>query len=74
MLLVIVQTAVAALLGIALGTAIGLVAVDRLAGAVPSLAFVAGVDVLALLTALLAAVPPGLAAARRDPVAILRVP
>ena len=73
-LLVIVQTAVAALFGTILGTTVGLVAVGRLAGALPPLDFVAGVAVLALLTALFAAIPPGLVAAFRDPVRILRVP
>lgn len=72
--LVIVQTAVAAVFGVVFGTAIGLAAVDRLAGALPPPDFVAGVAVLALLTALTAAVPPGLVAAFRDPVRILRVP
>ena len=73
-LLVIVQTTVAALCGTVLGTIAGLVAVSRLAGALPPLDFVAGVAVLALLTAVFAAVPPGLVAAFRDPVRILRVP
>ena len=73
-LLVIVQTAIAALFGVVLGTVIGLAAVVRLADGLPPIDFVAGVAVLALLAALFAAIPPGLMAAFRDPVRILRVP
>ncbi|MEO8207514.1 MAG: FtsX-like permease family protein [Chloroflexota bacterium] len=73
-LLVIVQTAVAAVIGTVFGTAVGLVAVGQLAGALPPLDFLVGVAVLALLAALFAAIPPGVAAAFRDPVRILRVP
>ncbi len=73
-LLVITQTAIAAMVGVVLGTTTGLLAVGRLAGALPPLDFVAGVAILALFTAILAAIPPGLAAAFRDPVRILRVP
>jgi putative ABC transport system permease protein len=73
-LLVIVQTGVAAMFGVVLGTVIGLVAVAQLAGSLPSMEFVLGVGSLAILTALAAAIPPGLLAALRDPVRILRVP
>jgi len=48
--------------------------VNRLAGSLPSPGFTFGVVVLTLLTALLAAVPPAVLAAYRDPVRILRVP
>lgn len=73
-MLVLVQTAVAALVGVLLGTAIGVAAVSRIAGALPSLEFTASVGILALLTALAAAVPPGIVAAYRDPMHVLRVP
>jgi putative ABC transport system permease protein len=72
--LVLAQTAVAALLGVAAGTVAGLVADVQLAGASPPGAFTLGVAALGVLTALAAAVPPGLAAAFQDPVRILRVP
>lgn len=72
--LVLVQTVVAAVVGVAAGVVAGLVLVNRLAGSLPSPAFTAGVVVLAVLAALLAAVPPAVLAAYRDPVRILRVP
>lgn len=72
--LVLVQTAVAAVAGIALGVAAGLVMVDRVSGTLPSSAFVLGVVGLTGLVALIGAVPPALAAAYRDPLRILRVP
>ncbi|MFI2753304.1 FtsX-like permease family protein [Cellulomonas sp. P22] len=72
--LVLVQTGVAASVGAVLGTGAGLVAVDVLTGSLPAPAFTAGVAALALLVALVGSVPPALAAASRDPVRILRVP
>lgn len=72
--LVLVQTAITSALGAVAGTALGLVVVSRLAGALPAPSFVAGVGVLATLAALLAAIPPAAVAAFRDPVRILRVP
>lgn len=73
-LLVLVQAAIAATIGSILGSAIGLLAVWRLAGSLPPVEFVAAVGALSVLMALAAAVPPGILAARRDPVRILRVP
>lgn len=73
-LLVLIQTGVAALIGSVAGTVVGLLAVLRLAGSLPDPAFILGVSVLALLMALAAGVPPALLAAFRDPVRILRVP
>jgi putative ABC transport system permease protein len=73
-LLVLVQIGVAAFIGSLAGTAVGLVAVVRLAGSSPDPPFVLGVSLLALLMALIAGVPPALLAAFRDPVRILRVP
>lgn len=72
--LVLLQTSAAALVGVAAGGVAGLVLVNRLAGSLPSPGFTFGVVVLTLLTALLAAVPPAVLAAYRDPVRILRVP
>jgi len=72
--LVLVQSACAALVGVAVGTAAGLAVLDATGSALPGARFVAGVAGLAALVALLGAVPPAIAAARRDPVRILRVP
>jgi putative ABC transport system permease protein len=74
LVLVLTQTAVGAALGAALGCAVGLAVVWRLAGSLPSATFTGGVGLLALVTSLVAGVPPGLMAALRDPVRILRVP
>jgi putative ABC transport system permease protein len=73
-LLVIVQTATAAIIGAAIGSCAGTVFVIRVANAPPPTEFTVGVALLSLLTATLAAVPPGLAAAYQDPVRILRAP
>lgn len=72
--LVLVQTGVVACAGALLGVGVGLWATWSAAGSLPSVSFVAGVGVLAVLVALVGAVPPALAAALRDPVRILRVP
>lgn len=72
--LVLAQTFIAALLGGVVGLATGSFIVWRLVDALPSPSFTAGVLALSMLSALLAAVPPALIAARRDPVQILRVP
>jgi putative ABC transport system permease protein len=72
--LLLVQTGVAAWLGVTVGTFAGLIADAQLVGAIPPDTFVLGVAALGVLTALVAAVPPGLAAAFQDPVRILRVP
>lgn len=72
--LVLLPTALGALAGVTVGTALGITVVNAMQDAVPSLAFTLGVPTLTTLTALLAAVPPALVAATRDPVRILRVP
>lgn len=72
--LVLTETAAGAALGVVLGCTVGLLAVWRIAGSMPSATFTAGVGILALVTSLVAGVPPGLMAAFRDPVRILRVP
>lgn len=72
--LVVTQTGASSVLGAVLGVAGGLVVVWRLAGSLPSPTFVLGVMALAVLAGLVAALPPALLAATRDPVRILRVP
>lgn len=72
--LVLVQTGVVACAGAVVGVAVGTWVTWSTAGSLPSAAFVTGVGVLAVLVALVGAVPPALAAALRDPVRILRVP
>jgi putative ABC transport system permease protein len=72
-LLVICQAVVAAAIGAALGGLLGLILVARLAGALPSVTFMLAVGVLAVLVAVVGAVPPGLVVALRDPVRVLRV-
>lgn len=72
--LVLVQTAVSATVGAAVGTGGGLLAVRNLAETVPSWSFTGGVATLTILIAVVGAAPPAVAAAFRDPVRILRVP
>lgn len=73
-LLVVCQTLAAALVGAALGLGLGLAIALRLAGSLPDWGFNIGVTVLAIVTAFVAAIPPALIAAWRDPIRILRVP
>lgn len=72
--LVLVQSAVAAILGASVGALGGVALVHATAGAVPAWQFTAGVAALAVLVALVGSVPPALTAASRDPVRVLRVP
>jgi putative ABC transport system permease protein len=72
--LVLVQTAAAALVGVVVGSASGLLAVHQMTGALPVSSFAIGVVVLTLIMATVAGVPPAVLAAYRDPVRILRVP
>jgi putative ABC transport system permease protein len=72
--LVLAHTAVAATAGALTGTGAGLLVVHLLQGNLPAWSFTFGVPTLAILTALLASIPPAVAAALRDPVRILRVP
>lgn len=72
--LVLVQTLVAAVVGVGLGTAAGLVAVHMTVGVLPATGFTVGVATLTVLVAAVGAVPPAVVAANRDPVRILRVP
>jgi putative ABC transport system permease protein len=72
--LVIVQTISSAFVGVVLGSVAGVVAILMSTGSPPPFDFVTALAILALLSAVLAAVPPGIGAAFRDPVRILRVP
>lgn len=71
---VLAQTTAAAVVGILLGSASGLLALHRSTGATPAPAFVLGVAGLTVVTALVGAIGPAIAAALRDPMRILRVP
>ncbi|MCR6704728.1 MAG: ABC transporter permease [Cellulomonas sp.] len=72
--LVLVQSSCAGLAGAVLGAASGLAVLSATGVAWPTAQFVAGVMVLAALVTLVGSVPPAVAAARADPVRILRVP
>ncbi|MDO5067845.1 MAG: hypothetical protein Q4D96_11245 [Propionibacteriaceae bacterium] len=69
--LVALRTAVPAGLGAAAGLALGL-GLGAIWSQVPGLDFALAVAVLACLTALLAAIPPAVLAANRDPVSVMR--
>lgn len=72
--LVLTQTALSALVGVCTGFAVAVPATRWGSGSLPGVGFLTGVAVLATMMALLGALPPACAAARRDPVRILRVP
>jgi putative ABC transport system permease protein len=73
--IVLVHVAVAAAAGAVLGSAVGLAIVAAtMDGVLPAWTFVVGVGLDALLIALVGAALPAVAAARRDPISILRVP
>ncbi|MCR6690612.1 FtsX-like permease family protein [Cellulomonas sp.] len=72
--LVLVQSACAGLAGTAVGACAGLAGLRATGVDWPAPQFVGGVMVLAVLVTLAGSIPPALAAARRDPVRILRVP
>ena len=71
LLLVVARTAVAATPGVVVGSALGTLAAHAWAQP-PPLAFAAGTGLLTMFAAMLAATPPALLAAWRDPVAVLR--
>lgn len=70
----LVQTAVGAFAGVALGTVAGVVVLRLTADTLPAPTFIIAVAGLALLLTLLAATPVAAHAATRDPLRILRVP
>jgi len=71
--LVTVQTLVTAVIGAVIGAVAGSVVVAGVLGIAPEPEFGVAVGVLAILATAVAAVPPALVAAYRDPVRILRV-
>ena len=72
--IVVVQTLVPAVLGAALGSAVGIGLVHGWAGQAPPPPFVLATAVLTVLISALASVAPALVAAFRDPIRVLRVP
>lgn len=72
--LVVTQTVLVAAMGVAVGAGIGSALTIRWATEPPDGAFVVAIAVLTLLAAGVAATPPALVAAWRDPVQVLRVP
>lgn len=72
--LVTIQTATIAIAGAILGVLAGTAIVHELVGSTPQPAFTLAVVVLAVLASTIAAVPPALVAAFRDPVQVLRIP
>jgi putative ABC transport system permease protein len=72
--LVCLQTLVVALLGALAGTLIGAALIWRWTNTISDPSFAGAVATLAVIAATLAAIPPALVAAYRDPVRILRVP
>ena len=73
--MVLIRTTVSAGLGALVGGAIGVAMVGATTGGeLPHWTFVVGVGMLALAMSLLGCAVPAVAAARQDPVAILRVP
>lgn len=72
--LVALQTGAAAVSGAVIGTVITGVALTQTSGQAPDTPFTMAIAILAVLTAVLAAIPPAVVAAYRDPVRVLRVP
>jgi putative ABC transport system permease protein len=72
--LVTMQALITGLIGAVLGSAAGSAIVWRVTRGLPDLRFVVAVAVLAVTATVLAALPPAVVAARRDPVRVLRVP
>lgn len=71
--LVTVQAVATALIGATAGTTVGGIVIYQTLGIVPRLDFGFAVAVLAILATAIAALPPALVAAYRDPVRVLRV-
>ena len=72
--LLILQTALLALIGITLGAITSITALLLMNDPVPSAAFAVALCILALTAALLSSVIPAFVASRRDPIKELRVP
>lgn len=72
--LVSLQTATAALAGALIGIIVTGTVLTQTSGQPPDIRFTTSIAILAVLSAVLAAIPPAVVAAYRDPVRILRVP
>lgn len=72
--LVALQTATSAILGALIGSAATAIVLTQTTGQPPEPQFAAAIALLAVLTAVVAALPPAVVAAYRDPVKVLRVP
>ncbi len=72
--LVVTQTLIVTIIGIIIGAAAGTALTFRWTTEPPDTGFVAAITILTLLAAGLAATPPAIIAAGRDPVHVLRVP
>ncbi|GIU91811.1 MAG: hypothetical protein KatS3mg011_0717 [Acidimicrobiia bacterium] len=72
--LVCLQTSLSAILGAGIGSTGAWLALYRITGLPPEPRFGLAIAVLAVLTAVAAALPPAVVAAFRDPVRVLRVP
>lgn len=73
-ILLVTQTAILALAGVAAGMAAAALILVSSGDPLPGLAFTAALGVLALCTALIAALLPAIVASRREPIRELRVP
>lgn len=71
--LLIIQSASAAVIGVVLGLSVGMAVVLRWEGLLPGIGFIVGVALLTVLSTVIAVIPPALFAAFRDPVRVLRV-
>lgn len=72
--LVALQTGVSAAIGALVGTIGTAVVLTQIVGQPPEAQFTAAIALLAILTAVVASLPPAVVAAYRDPVKVLRVP
>lgn len=73
-ILLLTQTAILAVLGIVLGEAASVIALWVAGDPLPGWTFSSSIAILAIATALIAALVPAISAARRDPIRELRVP
>lgn len=72
--LLLTQTALLAVAGVSAGAGLSTLALIALGDPLPGSSFTAGVGVLAMVTAVTAALVPAIEASRRDPIVELRVP
>ncbi|MEV6925815.1 FtsX-like permease family protein [Dactylosporangium sp. NPDC051485] len=72
--LLLTQVGILAVTGVAAGITISVITLNATGNITPPFTFIAAVSITAIIAALLAALPPALIAARRDPLHELRVP